>query len=205
MARKRMISPEIWQSEDFAKLSLLAKLLFVGIFSHADDEGRGRAKADYLKSVVFPYDSSLRVSDVDKALNEIASHMSAVFYKSDGNEYYMLTNWNLWQKVDKPQKSKLPKPDGCEYIRTGDTTSMAARRGRPKKGERAGQANRSDPFGADTQVAVCGAKWGDMECFGSESKPVLAENEAVVGEDGAKWGKQPNPDLGERPDEYQRP
>ena len=45
MARKRMIDPGIWQSEDFAKMSTLGKLVFIGLFSNADDEGRGRANA----------------------------------------------------------------------------------------------------------------------------------------------------------------
>ncbi len=33
MARKRMIDPNIWQSEDFSKLSTLGKLVFIGLFS----------------------------------------------------------------------------------------------------------------------------------------------------------------------------
>ena len=42
MARKRMIDPNIWDSEDFSKLSILGRLLFIGMFSNADDEGRGK-------------------------------------------------------------------------------------------------------------------------------------------------------------------
>lgn len=37
-----MIDPNIWQSEDFAGLSTLAKLVFIGLFSNADDEGEIR-------------------------------------------------------------------------------------------------------------------------------------------------------------------
>lgn len=108
MARKRMISPEIWQSEDFSKLSILARLTFIGLFSNADDEGRGRAKAAYLKSIIYPYDEGMRVADIDKALSEIAQNMSVTFYTHDGNEYYFLDNWCAWQKVEKPQTSKIP-------------------------------------------------------------------------------------------------
>ena len=53
MARKRMIDPNIWESEDFSKLSVLARLVFIGIFSNADDDGRGRGKSAYLKSIIF--------------------------------------------------------------------------------------------------------------------------------------------------------
>ena len=108
MARKRMISPDIWQSEDFSKLSILAKIVFIGMFSNADDEGRGRGKAVYLKSIIFPYDEDIRVADVDKTLSEISSNMSVIFYSHNENIYYELTNWNIWQKVEKPQASKIP-------------------------------------------------------------------------------------------------
>ena len=52
VARKRMIDPNIWQSEDFSKLSTLGKLVFIGLFSLADDEGRGRCNPVYLKSTL---------------------------------------------------------------------------------------------------------------------------------------------------------
>lgn len=106
-----MIHPEIWESEDFSKLSNLAKLMFIGMFSLADDEGKGRAKAVYLKSVIFPYDECLRLADVEKGLSEIASCMSVSLYTRDGNKYYKLDKWSKWQRVDKPQPSKIPDPD----------------------------------------------------------------------------------------------
>lgn len=113
-----MIDPNIWHSEDFSKLSALAKLIFIGIFSNADDQGRGRAKSAYLKSVLFPYDENLRVSDVDKALSEISKHMSISFYELDGNEYYLLDNWDKWQRVDRPTPSVIPPPDErCKPLR----------------------------------------------------------------------------------------
>lgn len=118
MARKRMIDPGIWQSEDFSKLSTLAKLVFIGLFSNADDEGRGRAKAAYIKSTLFPYDEGMRVIDIDKTLSEIASNMSVTFYLHDENEYYSLDKWDKWQKVDKPTPSNLPAFDEtCKPIR----------------------------------------------------------------------------------------
>jgi len=130
MARKRMIDPGIWQSEDFSKLSTLAKLVFIGIFSNADDEGRGRGKASYIKSVLFPYDEGMRVIDVDKALSEIAHNMSVTFYLHDENEYYSLDKWCKWQKIDRASDSVLPPPDDMSTIirRTLDEESTNARR-----------------------------------------------------------------------------
>lgn len=110
MPRRRMIDPDIWQNENFSELSILARLVFIGMFSNADDEGKGRAKPAYIKSTVFIYDENIRVSDIKKTLQEIGSKMSVTFYTSNGNEYYRLDNWSKWQRVDKPQPSKIPDP-----------------------------------------------------------------------------------------------
>jgi hypothetical protein len=36
--------------------------------------------------------------------------MSVTFYAHNGNDYYKLNNWTVWQNVDKPQQSKIPEP-----------------------------------------------------------------------------------------------
>ena len=110
MARKRMVDPHIWESFSFSELSDLAKILFISLISHADDEGRGIAGAAYIKNITFPHDETRRVAEVQKALSEIALHTSTQFYQVDGREYYCLLNWTDYQKVDKPSKSKLPPP-----------------------------------------------------------------------------------------------
>ena len=111
MARKRMIDPNIWQSEDFGKLSTLAKIVFIGLFSLADDEGRGRCNPVYLKSTLFPYEENIRSTDIDKTLSEISSNMSIVLYSCNGSSYYSLLSWNEFQKIDRPSQSKIPEYD----------------------------------------------------------------------------------------------
>lgn len=107
MARKRMIDPSIWQSEDFSKLSSLAKIVFIGLFSLADDEGRGRANAIYLKSSLFPYEEGLRSTDIEKTLSEISSNMSVIFYSYNESNYYELTSWDRFQKIDRATPSQI--------------------------------------------------------------------------------------------------
>ena len=80
MARRRMIDPNIWQSEDVAELSMFARLLLIGLISNADDEGRGKANPVFLKSTIFPYDE-ISIEEVKKALEEgiIATFMKFGF------------------------------------------------------------------------------------------------------------------------------
>lgn len=130
MARKRMIDPNIWQSEDFGKLSNLAKIVFIGLFSLADDEGRGRANPVYLRTTLFPYNEGMRSADIEKTLYEISSNMSVVFYSYDGNSYYSLLSWDTFQKIDRATDSKLPAFDeNNENIqRLFDDNSTSTRR-----------------------------------------------------------------------------
>ena len=110
MARKRMIDPTIWQDEEFGKLSPKARLLFIGLFSNADDEGRIRANSAYVKSTIFMYDT-MSLSKAASLINEIASTMSGVkYYEVDGNQYIQLIKWEEYQKQhkDRIQASTLP-------------------------------------------------------------------------------------------------
>ena len=126
MARKRMIDPNFWMSEDISKLSILARYIFIGMFSNADDEGRGRANTNYLKSAIFPYDD-IRVAEIDKALSEISHNTSVTLYEHAGNKYYAFKNWNKWQKVDRPTKSMLPAPIETQEQFDEDSTRIRRR------------------------------------------------------------------------------
>lgn len=110
MARKRMISPSIWESSSFAKLSDLAKVVFIGLFSNADDDGKGYGDATFVKNKLFPRDKDKRVTDIEKALSEIAQTMSIIFYEVEGDKFYYLTKWKAYQKIDRPTPSKIPNP-----------------------------------------------------------------------------------------------
>lgn len=132
-----MISPEIWESQSFGELSLLAKVLFIGMISQADDDGKGVLSPQLLKSKILPYDE-LRIADIDKALKEIGHNasvaesadadkareerghkMSVVYYEVGGKQYYCFENWRKWQTINRPIPSKLPNPPDTDWVRGG--------------------------------------------------------------------------------------
>lgn len=107
-----MINPSIWQDENFGKLSHLARLLFVGLFSNADDEGKIRANESYIRSTIFMYDE-ITLADVRQAVDEVSDKMKTVdLYEVNGNRYIQLKKWNDYQKQreERMQKSVLPSP-----------------------------------------------------------------------------------------------
>ena len=108
MARKRMIDPSLWADSKFAKLSPNAKVMFIGIFCNADDEGRLPGESAYLSSVIFPFEG-FTVEKAKKIRDEVLSLMkSVVLYEVDGCEYIQLKKWHDYQVINKPTQSKYP-------------------------------------------------------------------------------------------------
>jgi hypothetical protein len=111
MSRKRIISPEFWEDETIGALSLGARLLFIGSWNLADDEGLLRFNPAYLKSTLFMYDNPVTVDDVARFMDELVrSGIVAAFTAGQTQQTYaQIKNFLKWQRIDKPQKSKLPK------------------------------------------------------------------------------------------------
>ena len=116
MARRRMIDPNFWGSEDVSKLNHTERLMLIGMFSTADDFGKGRANAAYVRSSVFPYED-IPLKEIEKNLSHIQEHIEIVFYEIGDGKYYKFKNWSKWQKVDHPTDSIIPDPQDSETIR----------------------------------------------------------------------------------------
>jgi len=68
MARIRSIKPEFWSDEKLAECTLGARLLFMGMWNFADDEGRMENSPKRLKMQIFPGDDI----DVTALVGELA-------------------------------------------------------------------------------------------------------------------------------------
>lgn len=110
MPRKRMLSPDIWTDEGFIECSPMARLLFIGLISHADDEGRGCAGTLALKSKIFPADK-LKDVDMRRFLDEVIHKLRVRFYAVEGRDYYQLDRWTQHQYVQSKRPSTIPCPD----------------------------------------------------------------------------------------------
>ena len=64
MARKRDLDPGLWENEDLAGVARDARLLFIAYISQADDDGRLKGSARYLRSKAFPYDEDVSADAV---------------------------------------------------------------------------------------------------------------------------------------------
>lgn len=107
MARIRSIKPELPHSESMGKVSRDARLLFIQLWTIADDSGRARGHSRMLASLLYPYDDDARdlISDW---LDELESVGAVRRYQVDGESYLDIPNWLKHQKIDKPSASKYP-------------------------------------------------------------------------------------------------
>lgn len=116
MARKRFLSPHIWGDSFFVKLSPHERLLFIGMITLADDEGRLRASPSYLKGEIFPEDG-LSDAKVEALRARITSRSRSVqLYKVAGIEYVQLRNWPRYQSPSHATPSRLPPPRGFKTV-----------------------------------------------------------------------------------------
>lgn len=110
MARQRFIWPDLWEDEDFGRLSLAGRQLFIALFSLADDEGRIAAHPANLRALAFRYDD-MTLAEVQAIRDRVCATMRHVrLYEVDGHEYIALTSWEKRQHPKYPQDSRLPAP-----------------------------------------------------------------------------------------------
>lgn len=120
MARIRTIKPEFPQSGSTGRISRDARLLFILLWTLADDAGRLRGDSRMLARTLYPYDDgedgNFKTSraDVEGWMAELESESCICRYEHDGEQYVEIRNWLKHQKIDKPSKSKLPGPEDAE-------------------------------------------------------------------------------------------
>lgn len=111
MVQRRMLYANLWQNEDFAKLSDKGKLLYIGLLTLADDYGRLKNNPSVLRSQIFLYDDDLKNSEVAELVKKIADVGLIELYQND--EYLYHPNWFKFQilRKDRLGRSLCPSPD----------------------------------------------------------------------------------------------
>ena len=108
-----MVHRTIWASGQVSRLSKDARLLFIGLITLGDDDGRLKGSAALLRSQIFPYDDDVKVGEVSRWLTEIEAQKLIVKYIVDGEEYYFHPKWDDYQHIreDRRRESHIPAPD----------------------------------------------------------------------------------------------
>ena len=138
MPRIRSIKPAFFTSVTIAALALPARLTFVGLWTHVDDEGRCLYDPRLLKAALWPLDDAVSAAAVDDMVLELERHGLVLTYNVDGRNYLQVINFGEHQRISKPQKSKLPPiPPGTFRARSAPVpgTVSAGREGKGEEGK----------------------------------------------------------------------
>lgn len=141
--RSRLVSSEFWQSEDVAALEPLQRLIWIGIWGAASEEGVGKANPRLLAAELFPYDDiAIMSATIANTLVDLAELGMIFFYRENrekypkGNRenrenrtkpnigvsksviYYNIQNFDRYQTLrpSKTPRYPLPTSKGVEII-----------------------------------------------------------------------------------------
>ena len=121
MARSRNIKPGFFTNDSLAEIHPLGRILFAGLWTIADREGRLEDRSKKIKAQVLPYDDC-NISDL---LNDLHSRGFIVRYAVGPENYIQIVNWSKHQQPHvKETISLIPAPDehGASTVQIPDRT-----------------------------------------------------------------------------------
>lgn len=109
MARARNIKPAFFLNDDLVELPFEYRLLFIGLWTLADREGRLEDRPKRIKMGVFPADNV----DVDAGLSELQKYNFIQRYEINGEKLVQILNFAKHQNPHHTEKgSELPDING---------------------------------------------------------------------------------------------
>lgn len=107
MARARNIKPSFFRDAALVELPIETRLLFPGLWTLADREGRLEDKPKQIKMEIYPADSF----DVDVMLDQLAEAGLIIRYQVDGKAFIQVRNFSKHQNPHRDEKpSTIPTP-----------------------------------------------------------------------------------------------
>jgi hypothetical protein len=107
VSRARNIKPGFFANELLAEVPPLGRLLFAGLWTIADRDGRLEDRPSKIKAAVLPYDKCAP----ENLLSALADRGFILRYEVDGRRLIQVVNWKKHQAPHfKEQASTLPAP-----------------------------------------------------------------------------------------------
>jgi hypothetical protein len=121
MARSRNIKPGFFSNEHLAEVDFATRLLFIGMWTEADREGRLEDRPRRLKMALFPADNV----DIEKMLADL-DHLGFITrYTAGSFKAIQIVNWSKHQNPHvKEAKSIIPEMPGVEPCPVKNGASM---------------------------------------------------------------------------------
>ena len=116
MARIRTIKPEFWEDEKLAKLPVHARLLFIGTWNFADDNGVLLANPVLMKSHIFPYED-IGISTISEWIDMLVENGMLIRTTYNGKDYLVIRKFLIHQKINRKSiRINIPLPVVLQVI-----------------------------------------------------------------------------------------
>ncbi|MES2636659.1 MAG: phage replication protein [Pseudomonadota bacterium] len=107
MARARNIKPSFFTNDDLSNVSAFGRLLFIGLWTIADREGRLEDRPKKIKAEVLPYDEC----DCNELLSDLEKHGFLIRYEHGNVKYIQILTFTKHQNPHiKEADSTIPEP-----------------------------------------------------------------------------------------------
>ena len=105
MSRARNIKPSFFINEELVECDFSTRLLFIGLWTLADREGKLEDKPKKIKMALFPADNI----NIDDLLNELKKRGFIERYEVEGNQYIQVVAFKKHQNPHRDEKiSTIP-------------------------------------------------------------------------------------------------
>ena len=107
MARTRSIKPSFFSNDILAECEPMARLLFAGLWTLADRDGRLEYRPRRIKGALFPYDNC----DIEGLVEQLADRGFVVIYRANGIDVLTIPTFSEHQRCHPDERSEgLPGP-----------------------------------------------------------------------------------------------
>ena len=114
MARTRSLKPSFFKNEHLAECEPMARLLFAGLWTLADSQGRLECRPLRIKAELFPYDNC----DIVALLGQLEARGFVVAYRSGEQTYIEIPTFTEHQRCHpSEQPNGIPAADSCEIVK----------------------------------------------------------------------------------------
>lgn len=106
-SRQRIIKPDFWIDEKLGLMPEATQLLYIGLWTIADDEGRMQYSLTRFAAVLQPY-KKLSEKEMTKRIEPLLKASRVIVYRVGEQLYAWLPKFLIHQTIGHPTASKLP-------------------------------------------------------------------------------------------------
>lgn len=108
MAQRRMVYAKIWDSDQFNRLAIHERLLYIALITVADDEGCFRSDAKHLKRIIFYQDKKIGIARIEQMLQRIINEDLIVIDEIEKGRVGFHPNWHQHQYLRADRSKASP-------------------------------------------------------------------------------------------------